>query len=139
MCVNFYKLHGKNVAKQWHVQLAVLSREEVEIITNTELIAFHQDTTFGKPAFPFTPSNVVPTNPPQFYSGRSSKGIHVFIVNTNDDSTTFKIDFVDVPGLKSNSAVVHHMWKSTDLGTFSTSYDVTLAAHDTAALLLTPP
>lgn len=121
------------------MQLAALSREEVEIITNTELIAFHQDTTVGKPAFPFTPSNAVSTNPPQFYSGRSAKGIHVFIVNTNDHPTTFKIDFVDIPELKSSSAMVHHMWKSTDLGIFSTSFDITLADHDTAALLLTPP
>ena len=120
------------------MQLATLSPEEVDIITYAELLAFHQDITDGKPAFPFTSSNTVPTNPPQFYSGRSAKGIHVFIVNTNDDPTSFKLDFVDVPGLKSSSAVVHHMWTSTDLGIFSTSFDIALAAHDTAALLVTP-
>jgi len=118
--------------------LAALSSEEIEIITNTELIAFHQDTIIGKPAFPFTSSNAVSTNPPQFYSGTSAKGIHVFIVNTNDDPTAFRLDFVDIPGLKSSRAMVHHMWTSTDLGAFSTSFDITLAAHDTAALLVIP-
>ena len=120
------------------MQLAALSPEEVEIITNTELIAFHQDIIVGKPAFPFVSSNAASTQPPQFYSGRSAKGTHVFIVNTNDVPTTFRLDFVDIPGLKSSSALVHHMWTSTDLGVFSTNFDITLAAHDTAALLLIP-
>jgi len=118
--------------------LAALSPEEVEIITNAELIAFHQDNTVGKPAFPFTSTHSISTDPPQFYSGRSAKGIHVFIVNTNDDPTTFKLDFVDVPGLTSSSASVHQMWTSADLGVFTTSFDITLAPHDTAALLVTP-
>jgi alpha-galactosidase len=120
------------------VQLAALSPEEVEIIMNPELIAFHQDTIVGKPAFPFASSNATSTKPPQFYSGRSAKGTHVFIVNTNDDPTTFRLDFVDIPGLKSSSAMVHHMWTSTDLGVFSTNFDITLAPHDTAALLVIP-
>ncbi|KAH9002587.1 hypothetical protein EDB86DRAFT_3073750 [Lactarius hatsudake] len=64
--------------------------------SNTEPIAFLQDTTEGKPGLPFTPPNTISTDPPQFYSGRSAKGIHVFIVNTNDEPTTFKLDFVDV-------------------------------------------
>jgi alpha-galactosidase len=76
--------------------------------------------------------------PPQFYSGKSIKGIHVFVVNTNDTSTTFNINFADVPGLHSMNVLVHDMWTSRDLGTFYRSYVVTLAAHDTAALLFTP-
>ncbi|KAI9461320.1 glycoside hydrolase superfamily [Lactarius psammicola] len=118
--------------------LAALSPEEVEIITNAELIAFHQDVTVGKPALPFTSRNSISTNPPQFYSGKSTKGTHVFIVNTNDNPTTFKLDFVDVPGLNSGRAGVHNMWTSTGLGIFSTCFNITLAAHDTAALLVTP-
>ncbi|KAH9054275.1 glycoside hydrolase [Lactarius vividus] len=117
--------------------LATLSPEEVEIITNAELIAFLQDTTEGKPALPFTPPEYISTDPPQFYSGRSAKGIHVFIVNTNDEPTTFKLGFVDVPGLNSSSAGVHDMWTSKNMGIFSTSFNVALAAHDTAALLVT--
>ncbi len=122
----------------YHEQLATLSRQQIEIITNAELIAFNQDSTVGEPAFPFTPSNSISTDPPQFYSGRSAKGIHVFIVNTNEEPTTFQLDLVDVPGLNSNSAVVRNMWTSVDLGIFSANVDITLAAHDTAALLVTP-
>jgi alpha-galactosidase len=120
------------------LQLAGLSSEEVKIITNTELIAFHQDSTFGKPAMPYISSTSAATKPPQFYSGRSIKGTHVFVVNTNDTSAAFNINFADVPGLHSRDVLVHDMWTSTDLGTFLGSYNVTLAAHDTAALLFTP-
>ncbi|KAH9994042.1 glycoside hydrolase superfamily [Russula vinacea] len=117
--------------------LAGLSSEEVKIITNAELIAFHQDSTIGKPAMPYISSTTVATKPPQFYSGKSIRGTHVFVVNTNDTSATFNIKFADVPGLRTKNIHVHDMWTSTDLGTFSGSYDVTLAAHDTAALLVT--
>jgi len=121
--------------------LARLSGEQLEIIKNKELIAFSQDETVGKPAMPFTPFATPPpaTAPPQFYSGNSSRGTHVFVVNTNDASATFHINFTDVPGLGSSQArvYVHDMWTSRDLGAFAGSYNVTLAAHDTAALLLT--
>jgi len=118
--------------------LSTLSSKEVEIITNPELIAFHQDPIVGKPAAPFISPMAVTTETPQFYSGKSIKGTHVFVVNTNDTSATFNIHFADVPGLNSTSVRVHDMWTSMDLGTFWGDYDVTLAAHDTAALLVTP-
>jgi len=118
-------------------ELAELSSEEVEIITNVELIAFHQDITMGKPAMPFISSTTAATEPPQFYSSKSIKGTHVFVVNTNDTSTTFSINFADVPGLNSKGGCVHDMWTSTELGIFWGVYNVTLAAHDTAALLIT--
>ncbi|KAI0305670.1 glycoside hydrolase superfamily [Multifurca ochricompacta] len=95
-----------------------LSPAQVKIITNSELIAFHQDATVGKPALPFTPSTSARTEPPQFYSGMSSRGCHVFIVNTNDHSTTFTLDFTDVPGLNSSSVNVRDMWTFTDVGCF---------------------
>ncbi|KAH9998466.1 glycoside hydrolase superfamily [Russula compacta] len=118
--------------------LAGLSPEEVKILTNVELLAFHQDNIIGKPAVPFVSSTTNATKPPQFYSGKSIKGIHVFVVNTNDTSLTFNVNFAEVPELNSRKVRVHDMWTSTDLGTFLASYDVTLAAHDTAALLVTP-
>ena len=127
-----------NFVERTRMQLAGLSPEEVKILTNVELLAFHQDTIIGKPAVPFVSSTTNATKPPQFYSGKSIKGIHVFVVNTNDTSLTFNVNFSDVPELNSRKVRVHDMWTSTDLGTFSASYNVTLAAHDTATLLVTP-
>jgi len=118
--------------------LARLSGEQLEIIKNKELIAFNQDKTVGKPAMPFTSSTTPPTVPPQFYSGHSSRGTHVFVVNTNDTCSTFHINFTDVPGLGPSPVYnIHDMWTSRNLGAFAGGYNVTLAAHDTAALLLT--
>ncbi|KAI0277399.1 glycoside hydrolase [Russula aff. rugulosa BPL654] len=117
--------------------LTKLSSEEIKIITNAELLAFHQDSAFGKPAMPYISSTTAATEPPQFYSGKSVRGTHVFVVNTNDTSATFNINFADVPGLHSRNVLVHDMWTSRDLGIFSGSYNITLAAHDTAALLVT--
>ncbi|RPD75315.1 glycoside hydrolase [Lentinus tigrinus ALCF2SS1-7] len=117
--------------------LGQLNTTQLAIITNAELLAFHQDTTVGTPARPFTPAPSAPTtSPPQFYSGTSAKGTHVFIVNTgNATSKTF--DFANVPGLGSGSYKVHDMWTGKDVGTFATSYTTTVDTHDTAAFLVT--
>ncbi|KAI0318871.1 glycoside hydrolase superfamily [Amylostereum chailletii] len=115
--------------------LSQLSADQVAIITNAELLAFSQDTTVGAPATPFGSSTA---SPPQFYSGASAKGTHIFVVNTNDATTTFDVAFADVPGLGSGSFALHDMWAGNDLGSFNGSWSVTLDAHDTAAVLVTP-
>lgn len=119
-------------------QLSRLNSTQLDIIKNAELLAFHQDPIIGTPAAPFTPTTGAPTtSPPEFYAGTSSKGTHVFIVNTNSTATkTF--DFANVPGLGSGSFVVHDMWTGKDLGTFRTSYSATVNTHDTAALFISP-
>ncbi|KAI0746038.1 glycoside hydrolase [Earliella scabrosa] len=123
-------LHGTDLSRLNSTQLA--------IITNAELLAFHQDTTVGAPAKPFAPTASAPmTSPPEFYSGLSSKGVHVFIVNTNSTaSKTF--DFANIAELKSVPFKVHDMWMNKDLGTFTSNFTITLDTHDTAALLITP-
>lgn len=121
-----------------HLQLSKLSADQLAIIKNTELLAFHQDATIGTPAKPFTPSGTTTTtNPPEFYAGASSKGTHVFIVNTGSGTATKTFSFADVPGLSATSSyVVHDMWAGKDLGTFKGSYSASVAAHDTAALFI---
>ncbi|KAI0785672.1 glycoside hydrolase superfamily [Abortiporus biennis] len=120
--------------------LSLLSATQVAIITNTELLAFHQDATVGTPATPFTPSSSAPTTtPPEYYSGTSSKGIHVFIINTSASATSKTFNFANVPGLSgSGSFIVHDMWAGKDIGEFSGSYSATVDAHDTVAFLITP-
>lgn len=113
-----------------------MNATQLAIIKNTELLAFHQDATIGKPAAPFTsaPSS---SSPPEFYAGQSSKGTHVFIVNTGAAaSKTF--NFADIPGLGAGSFKVHDMWTGADVGTFASSFTTTVDTHDTAAFLVTP-
>ncbi|OCH95116.1 glycoside hydrolase [Obba rivulosa] len=122
--------------------LSLLSAEQIAIITNTELLAFHQDDTIGTPAMPFTPAPSAPTvSPPEFYAGPSSAGTHVFIINTSGSTASMSFDFANVPGLAGGGAgsfVVHDMWAGSDLGTFSGSYSASIESHDTAAFLITP-
>jgi len=122
--------------------LGQLSTDEVAIVTNKELLAFHQDANIGTPAKPFTAFSGAPTtSPPEFYSGLSSKGTHVFIINTGSSTATKKFTFSNVPGLgTSGSFKVHDMWTGKDLsGTFTagSSFSTSVAAHDTVAYLIT--
>lgn len=122
--------------------MSKLSTEQLAIIKNTELIAFHQDTTVGAPAIPFTPYSSAPvTSPREYYSGNSSKGIHVFIINTSSSAATKTFTLSNVPGLGSSGTwKVHDMWSRTDLsGTFAASanFSISVAAHDTVAYLIT--
>jgi len=122
--------------------LSALNSTQISIITNPELLAFHQDATIGVPAGPFNASASMPsTSPPEYYSGTSSKGVHVFIINTSSASATKTFAFANVPGLTgSGPFVVHDMWAGEDLtGTYtlSESFSVTVASHDTVAYRIT--
>ncbi|KAJ3778701.1 glycoside hydrolase [Lentinula raphanica] len=118
--------------------LSLLNSTQIAIITNPELLAFSQDSTVGTPAAPFNATASMPTTSiPEYYSGQSSKGVHVFIINTASSFATKSFDFANIPGLSgSGPFVVHDMWTGTDLaGTYSLSstFSVTVASHDTVA------
>ncbi|KAF4570094.1 hypothetical protein EYR40_009080 [Pleurotus pulmonarius] len=118
-----------------------LNSTQLAIIKNKDFLAFHQDDTIGTPAAPFTARSGAPvTSPPEFYSGKSSKGTHVFIINTSASTATKQFSFANVPGLPVGRAFkVHDMWTGQDLsGTYSSSFSTNVAAHDTAAFLITP-
>ncbi|KAJ3570012.1 hypothetical protein NP233_g4680 [Leucocoprinus birnbaumii] len=122
--------------------LGALSSDEIKIITNKELLAFSQDANVGTPAKPFTPFSGAPTtSPPEYYSGASSKGTHVFIINTGSSTASKKFTLSNVPGLgTSGNFKIHDMWTGSDLsGTFSASstFTVNVQAHDTVAYLIT--
>lgn len=123
-------------------QLSKLSNDQLEIIKNKELLAFHQDTDIGTPAAPFKPTPSAPTtSTPEYFSGRSSKGTHVFVINTANKTATKTFDFVNIKGLarsRRGSFEVHDMWTGKDIGRFTGNYTFSLAAHDTAAFLVSP-
>ncbi|KAJ7096367.1 glycoside hydrolase superfamily [Mycena epipterygia] len=121
--------------------LSLLNSTQLAIITNKELLAFHQDLTVGPPAAPFTPFASAPvTSPLEYYSGKSAKGTHVFIINTSATAATKTFTFSAVPGLgTSGTFSVHDMWAGVDLaGTYaaSASFSVTVAPHDTVAYFI---
>ncbi|EJF65552.1 glycoside hydrolase [Dichomitus squalens LYAD-421 SS1] len=113
-----------------------LNSTQLDIIKNAQLLAFHQDPIVGTPATPFNATASAPsTSPPEFYAGKSSKGTHVFIINTNTTATkTF--EFGNVPGLGFGRFRVQDMWTGKNLGTFANKFSITVDTHDTAALLI---
>ncbi|VDB95294.1 unnamed protein product [Peniophora sp. CBMAI 1063] len=119
--------------------LSKLSSDQVAIVSNPALLAFHQDSSVGEPAKPFTSSTSDTTSPPSFYAGTSSKGTHLFIVNLNDTKASYTVNFADVPGLGLGSYVLQDMWTGKNLGNFSGNYTASVAAHDTVAILATNP
>ncbi|KDR75050.1 hypothetical protein GALMADRAFT_140601 [Galerina marginata CBS 339.88] len=121
--------------------LSLLNSTQLAIITNAELLAFHQDATVGTPAKPFTAFSSMPsTSPLEYYSGTSSKGVHVFIINTSSGTATKQFTFFNVPGLgTAGNFKVHDMWTGADLsGTYaaSSSFSVSVAAHDNVAYFI---
>ncbi|KAJ7901783.1 glycoside hydrolase [Mycena olivaceomarginata] len=120
--------------------LSRLNATQLTIIKNAELLAFHQDTTVGGPAVPFTPFASAPTtNPPEYYVGKSSKGTHVFIINTSATAATKSFVFSNAGLGSSGTFSVHDMWTGTDLsGTYAASatFSVTVQPHDTVAYFI---
>jgi alpha-galactosidase len=118
--------------------MSKLSTAQLAIIKNAELLAFHQDSTVGGPAAPFkATANAPVTSPPEYYAGKSTKGTHVFIINTGSRTAKKTFSFANVPGLGSGKYTLHDMWTGLNVtGTFSGTYSVRVAAHDTAAFLI---
>ncbi|KAJ8689546.1 hypothetical protein PTI98_012443 [Pleurotus ostreatus] len=121
--------------------LSALSSEQVGIIKNKELLAFNQDAIVGTPALPFVPYSSAPTtSPPEYYVGRSSKGVHVFVINMSSYKRTMQFSIANVPELLPAADYrIHDMWTGADhLTTYTHNSTVaaTLAAHDTAAYLI---
>jgi alpha-galactosidase len=122
-------------------QLDDLNSDQIAILTNPELLAFSQDSEIGTPAMPFKASaSMRATSPPEFYAGQSSKGTHVFIVNLDSDTAEKTFDFANVPDLGRGNFKVHDMWSGENVAgvfTSTSTFNVTLAPHDTAAYLIT--
>lgn len=140
-CPPFLQLKAK-LTYRLYFQMSLLNSTQLAIITNTELLAFHQDATVGTPAMPFTAFSSMPTtSPPEYYSGTSSKGVHVFIINTSSATATKQFSFANIPGLASSGSFkVHDMWAEADLSssyTASSTFSVSVAPHDTVAYLIT--
>jgi alpha-galactosidase len=124
--------------------LANVSDDIVGILLNKELLAYNQDPVYGASAMPYKwglnpdfTSNL--TNPASYWTGASVAGIHVFLVNTEDEEVTMSAVFDEIPGLKGAGCefLVHDMWTGLDLGNFTDKVDVDLKVHGTAALRIT--
>lgn len=123
-------------------RLEGITKEVVSILTNKEIIAFNQDAYYGPGVRPFNYGGTIPQtsgstlHPPGNYVGTSSKGMHLFLLNTQDGDRNITVNFADVPGLKGNEYMIHDMWTGKDIGVSRGNMTVKVKRHDTAALRL---
>lgn len=117
----------------------------LDILSNEELIGFNQDAEYGASAMPYKwgynkdgTSDIV--HPAEYWVGISTKGFHVFMLNTQDTAVSMRAIFAEIPGLNSSADtdfLVHDMWTGEDLGTFAGEIQLDVKTHDTAALRIT--
>jgi len=127
------------------------------IISNKEAIAVNQAWN-GHSGSPFKQSNttVVLDDYNMVYKGKVKPhtanvpswlylykplvGAEVAVLLMNHDAhpQTLRLDFSDVPGLSCSICEVRDIWNHQDLGT-SPSFEIEVASHDSAFLVLHPP
>ncbi|EGX44376.1 hypothetical protein AOL_s00193g104 [Orbilia oligospora ATCC 24927] len=117
-----------------------VSPETLAVFKNKELIAFNQDESFGIPAWPYkwgvnADWTWNQTHPAEYYSGNSTAGLHVFMLNTLEKTVTKTAVFDEVPGLDSTKKyIVHDMWSGEDIGIYEKEFSIPVESHDIAAL-----
>ncbi|KAI4705869.1 hypothetical protein J4E81_000754 [Alternaria sp. BMP 2799] len=116
--------------------------EILEILSNKELIDFNQDSVFGAAAKPYkwginADWTWNQSHPAEYWSGRSSKGVHVFALNTLNVTQTKAIDFAEVPELDAEAEyTVFDSWTGEKQGNFKGRYEAVVESHDTAVIRL---
>ncbi|KIJ12234.1 alpha-galactosidase [Paxillus involutus ATCC 200175] len=119
------------------------SQETLEILTNPEIIAIHQDPVVGTSVSPFrwgiNPDYVSnATHPAQYWSGESQNGTVFMLINTLDEPANMFFNLTESPWIRAGRQYfVRDLWTHSDNGTAVrnfTAYDV--PAHGIVALLL---
>ncbi|KAK4504739.1 hypothetical protein PRZ48_002701 [Zasmidium cellare] len=123
--------------------LTQLSQTNIDILQNKHLIEFNQDSVVSSPAQPYK-GGVNPlwtfnaTNPAEYWSGESSKGTLVAMMNTLDSTRTMRANWAEIPSLKAHGRYrVRDVWMDKDLGCVSGGLSRDVESHDTAILLVT--
>jgi alpha-galactosidase len=123
--------------------LDAIRKPILDILSNKELIAFNQDVVYGESAMPYKwgySENGVSDqeHPAEYWVGISTKGLHVFMLNTQDVTVPMSAIFSEIPGLQTDGEyLVHDMWAGQDLGIYNVRFQLDVGAHDTAALRIT--
>ena len=79
-------------------------------------------------------------HPVEYWVGTSVKGLHLFMLNTQDKTVRMQTRISSIPALGNHAEgeyLVHDMWTGKDLGRFSGEIALDVAKHDIAALRIT--
>jgi alpha-galactosidase len=121
--------------------LSKISQSSLSILKTQSLLAFHQDSTIGRPAQPFKWNWTYDIKkPPQYWAGQFTGGTMLWLFNSNSRNTTMGVSLSEIPGLVAAEAYkIADGWTGADLGCLS-STDVLKAdnikAFDTALFVL---
>lgn len=121
--------------------LTALNQEQIKLLQNQYLLAFNQDAVVGSPAAPYkwginpdwTFDSVTPA---MFWSGASSVGVMVALMNPTGETRSMSAVFGEVPQLQGDAG--YHtvdVWTGEDLGCVRGNLDRDVASHDTAVFL----
>ncbi|KAF1732791.1 putative alpha-galactosidase B [Beauveria bassiana] len=83
-----------------------LTQDDVNVLKNRCLLAFNQDDEYGEPSAAIQMGRQPPrgqydsANPAEFWTGASSIGHLVLMMNVRDDKTTKTAIWNEVPGLQ---------------------------------------
>ncbi|KAI0127193.1 alpha-galactosidase [Xylariales sp. AK1849] len=122
--------------------LSNASSQTVEILTNKDLIRINQDPNVGQAISPFrwglNPDYTSDSDhPAQFWSGNSTYGVVVMLLNTLDTTQDMFFNLTESWALRAGRQyTVYDMWSHADVGIAVRNWTATVPAHGVAALLL---
>ncbi|KZW00774.1 glycoside hydrolase family 27 protein [Exidia glandulosa HHB12029] len=124
--------------------LSALSKEQIEILTNPEIIAINQDDQIAAPVQPFFWGKNLdgtddPSFPAQYWSGyfQNTSTTAIMYLNFNDNPVDLNFTFDQSPHLDPDAKyAVRDLWKHRDLGEFAQFFfDAGVDTHDVRAYL----
>lgn len=120
--------------------LPSLNKEQVAILQNEVLLNFNQDGKIAKSAIPYSWGynddwTYDPEHPAEYWSGESSNGTLVLMLNSEDDEQERSVEWDDVPELEDTSYEATNAWTGDSLGCID-GVKAKLDTHDTAVLLV---
>jgi alpha-galactosidase len=122
--------------------MSLLSTDQLAILANRYLLAFHQDANYAARAVPYKWGTNADwtwnaSYPAEYWAGESSNGTIVAVLNNTPDTVNKTVDFAEVPGLQSGTSYqLIDVWTGDFLGAFQDSYTPSIAANDTAVILV---
>ena len=109
-----------------------MSSDTKSVLTNSEVIAINQDP-LAKQGTKLSGGGTGLEIYSKVLSGTGRRA--VLLLNRSAAAATMTVRFADI-GLGA-TASVRNVWTAMDLGTKTTSYDVSVPAHDSVLLLVT--
>ena len=104
-----------------------ISKQDMEIITNEELIALDQDR-MGQQAELVSDKNGFVV----FAKDLENGDVAISVTNMYNSKRNYEFDFSQIPALQSEATYqVRDLWQKKDMGNFSRSYATTVPVHGT--------